>query len=58
MNFTQAYQRLQEIQQLLQSNEIIDIEQLLTLQKEAKICYELCQSMLKKAEDQLGEEEE
>lgn len=55
MNFTEAYQRLEEINTLLQSREIIDIEQLLKLQEEAKSCYELCQSLLKKAETQLGE---
>ena len=56
MNFTEAYQRLEEIKILLQSQEIIDIEELLKLQEEAKSCYELCESMLKKADDQLGDE--
>ena len=48
MNFKEAYLRLQEIHQLLQSQEIIDIEELMKLQDEAKACYELCQSLLKK----------
>lgn len=49
MTFKEAYLRLQEIHQMLQSAEMIDVEELLKLQDEAKICYELCQSILKKA---------
>jgi len=50
MTFTEAYKRLQEIHQMLQSAEVIDVEELVKLQEEAKVCYELCQSMLKKPE--------
>ena len=49
MTFKEAYLRLQEIHQLLSSAEIIDIEEIINLQQEAKTCYELCQSILKKA---------
>jgi hypothetical protein len=48
MTFTEAYLRLQEIHQLLQSSEMIDVELLVKLQEEAKGCYELCQSILEK----------
>lgn len=48
MTFTEAYLRLQEIHQMLQSSEMIDVEALVKLQEEAKICYELCQSILQK----------
>ena len=48
MTFAEAYKRLQEIHELLQSEELIDVQQIITLQDEAKKCYELCQSQLKK----------
>ncbi len=48
MTFTEAYHRLQEIHQMLQSSDVIDVEELVKLQEEAKVCYDLCQSMLQK----------
>ena len=51
MNFKEAYTRLEEIYKLLQSEQIMDIDEIIVLQNEAKKCYDLCQSMLKKAEN-------
>lgn len=51
MTFKEAYRRLQEIHQLLQNTDVVDVEELVKLQKEAKECYELCQSLLKKSSD-------
>ena len=48
MTFTEAYLRLQEIHQMLQSSDMIDVEALVKLQEEAKSCYDLCQSILEK----------
>lgn len=46
MTFEQAYHRLEEIHTLLQSDDLIDIEKISALQKEAKICYEFCRWMI------------
>lgn len=46
MNFKEAYSRLQEIHELLQSEQLFDVEEIVTLQKEAKTCYDLCQEKL------------
>ncbi len=48
MTFSEAYLRLQEIHQMLQSSEMIDVEVLIKLQEEAKICYDICQSLLQR----------
>lgn len=48
--FEQAYTRLKEIHATLQDNEVMDIEKIILLQKEAKELYEQLDSMLKKAE--------
>lgn len=48
MTFKEAYLRLQEIHQMLQNNDMIDIEEIMRLQEEAKACYDLCQKMLMK----------
>jgi len=50
MKFTQAYTRLQEIHELLQSDELIDIDDIIKLQEEAKACYDLCQEKMMKSE--------
>jgi hypothetical protein len=50
-SFSQAYQRLKEIALLLKSDNLIDIDQIVQLQDEAKHCYELCQTTLKKHTD-------
>lgn len=51
MHFKEAYLRLKEIHILLHSDEIIDVEEILMLQKEAKKCYEICESVLLKKHD-------
>lgn len=48
MIFKEAYERLQEIHVLLQSDEMIDIDDLILLQEEAKKCYDICHEKLKK----------
>lgn len=48
MTFKEAYLRLQEIHQLLQTADFIDVDELVTLKEEAKQCYELCQNLLSK----------
>lgn len=49
MTFKEAYLRLQEIHQMLQTSDMIDIEEIVRLQEEAKACYELCTTMLQKS---------
>lgn len=44
--FTAAYKRLKEIYQEISSQEIVDIDHLLALQKEAKSLYEYLQQRL------------
>jgi len=51
MTFEQAYKRLQEIHLLLQSDDVVNIDDLLKLQEEAKSCYELCNEKLKAVEE-------
>lgn len=51
MNFKQAYLRLQEIHQLLKSEELIDIDMIISFQKEAKECYDICNTLLQKTQE-------
>lgn len=51
MNFKQAYLRLQEIHQLLKSEELIDIDMIINLQKEAKECHDICNTLLQKTQE-------
>ena len=51
MSFTDAYLRLEQIQQLLQNAENLHLEELVALQKEATECYEQCKWSLEKHED-------
>jgi uncharacterized metal-binding protein len=51
MDFKTAYQRLQEIVVYIKSNQIIDIEELISLQEEAKILYDFLQTKLGKAHE-------
>ena len=48
MTFEQAYQRLKEIHDQIQSTQFIPVDQLVALQEEAKKCADLCQRTLKK----------
>lgn len=47
MTFEQAYQQLQEIYETLQSDEVVDVDRIMKLQKEAKKLYEICRAKLK-----------
>ena len=49
-SFEQSYKRLKEIHELLQKKEIMDVEQIILLQKEAKELHHELDVMLKKAE--------
>ena len=51
-NFTQMYYRLQEIADYLKSSQIIDIDEILALQQEAKKLYTLLDDMLKKTNEE------
>lgn len=51
MDFTTAYQRLQEIAKILQNQDMVDIQKLLDLQKESKELYEFCSAELKKLQE-------
>ncbi len=44
--FTQSFQRLNDIATLLQSSDIVDINELQSLQTEAQQLYEYCQTQL------------
>lgn len=46
MDFKTAYNRLQEISVYLKSQDIIDITELIELQKESTLLYEHLQSLL------------
>lgn len=48
--FEEAYKRLKEINDLLKTQDIVDIDQLIKLQLESKDLYELCQNKLKSIE--------
>lgn len=51
LSFEQSYLRLKEINDLLQSDGILDVEKIIALQKEAKELYEQLDKLLKKAEN-------
>ena len=48
ISFEKAYKRLKEVNELLKSDEIIDVNVILKLQKEAKKMYDFCKKELKK----------
>lgn len=50
LTFEQAYTRLKEIHASLQDNEVMDVEKIIALQKEAKVLYDQLDEILKKAE--------
>jgi len=47
LTFETAYKRLKEINELLKSQQFIDIDQIIKLQEEAKGLYEFCEGKLK-----------
>lgn len=56
MDFSQAYARLKEIHHRMTSwGAIIEIDEVVSLQKEAKECYDVCKKKILKAEDALEE---
>ena len=50
-DFKTAYERLQSIAAYLKSDQIIDIDQLMILQEEAKVLHEFLQSKLLNSSD-------
>lgn len=52
-NFKTSFLRLREIQEKLETEEIIDVDELINLQKEAKELYEFCESKIKKLDDNI-----
>lgn len=56
-DFKESYERLQEISEILDSQEIIDIDQLIKLQEEAKKLYTFCNKKLKDLDKKLDSNE-
>ncbi|MDP2090320.1 MAG: exodeoxyribonuclease VII small subunit [Candidatus Gracilibacteria bacterium] len=52
-NFKDSYNRLQEISNILDKEEVIDVDQLIKLQEEAKKLYNFCNSKLKELDDKI-----
>lgn len=55
MTFEAAYKRLEEIYQLCMSSQVIDVEKMVQLQEEARICHEICEQALLKTEQELAQ---
>ena len=53
-NFRDAFLKLSEINKLLQSSEIVDVEKIISMQLEAKKLYEYCDKLLLKTEDKIN----
>lgn len=53
LSFKDAFEKLQHIQQRLQSDELIDVEELVTLHEEAKTCYDTCSRLLMKVQEKI-----
>ena len=51
LTFEQAYTRLKEIHDMLQKEEIVDIEKIVSLQKESKELYTFLDNIMKKNQD-------
>ena len=52
-NFREAFLQLEWINNKLQSNEVIDIEKIVSMQEEAKKLYDYCNKLLLKTEKKL-----
>ncbi len=50
LTFKEAFERLKEIYLYLKTNEIIDVDEMINLQKEAEELYKFCKDKLKKIE--------
>ena len=57
-NFKESYKRLQEISEILDKEEVIDIDELIKFQEEAKKLYTFCNSKLKDLDKKLDFKEE
>lgn len=55
-NFKEAYERLQKIANYLEDEEIVDVDKLIELQKEAKELYTLCSDKLNTATKSLNDD--
>jgi exodeoxyribonuclease VII small subunit len=53
--FKESYERLTEISELLDAQEIIDVDELIKLQDEAKKLYTFCNTKLQKLDKQLDD---
>jgi|GEM_PF-3352628 len=51
ITFEEAYTRLKEIHDLLQSRDMVDIDQIMALQKESKELYVFLDNIMKKNAD-------
>lgn len=51
--FKESYERLSEISELLDKDEVIDVDDLIKLQSEAKKLYNFCNSKLKTLDKKL-----
>lgn len=47
ISFKEAFQRLKEIERELEREEVIDVEKLASLQKEAEVLHKLAETKLK-----------
>lgn len=56
--FKNSYERLQEISNLLDNEEVIDVDELIKLQDEAKKLYTYCNSKLKDLDKKLDSNKE
>ncbi len=57
MKFKKAYEKLQDIYNQLQSEELIDVEQIVKLQEEAEKLYNTCKDILSKQTEKVEEKE-
>ena len=57
-NFKESYKRLQEISEILDKEEVIDVDELIKLQEEAKKLYTFCNSKLKDLDKKLDSNED
>jgi len=53
INFKQAFERLKQISDILDKEEIIDVDNLIKLQEEAKKLYLFCNSKLQELDEKI-----
>jgi exodeoxyribonuclease VII small subunit len=54
--FKESFERLQEISELLDKDEIIDVDTLIEVQKEAKELYKFCSEKLERVSAKLKDD--